>query len=72
MVSGSQKVFEGVQGVIMIMEAALISTNAENPACAQAVGVLNFNLSELRDDCNHGEPVHHWEKNSVKRQCCVF
>lgn len=37
MISGSQKVFEGVKGVIMIMEAALISTSAENPACAQAV-----------------------------------
>lgn len=37
MVSSGQKVFEGVKGVIMMMEAVLISASAENSACAQAV-----------------------------------
>lgn len=70
MVSAGQKVFKGVQVVIMMMEVALILSSAEmQNVLEQWNWVLDFKLSELRGDCNHGEPVKlQGGKSSVKRQ----
>lgn len=57
MVSAGQKVFKGVK-VITVMEAALILSSAEMQiVLEQRNWVLEFKLSELRGDRNHGEPV---------------
>lgn len=35
--------------------------------------MLDFDLSELRDDCNHGEPMDHWGKKFCKKaMLCVL
>lgn len=71
-VSGGQKVFKDVKVVIVMMEAALISSSAKiQNVLEQWSWVLDFILSELRGDCN-GEPVNLRGKNSVKRQWSVF
>lgn len=58
MVSAGQKVFKGVKVVITVMEAALILSSAEMQiVLEQRNWVLEFKLSELRGDRNHGEPV---------------
>lgn len=58
MVSAGQKVFKGVKAVITVMEAALILSSAEMQiVLEQRNWVLDFKLSELRGDRNHGEPV---------------
>lgn len=67
-VSGGQKVFEGVTVVIMIMEAVLILSIVEiQNVLKEWSWVLDFNLSELRDWLSFGRPVELQGKKFCKK-----